>query len=386
MFPLTLRRFLKHSAACLLVAAVVLASCVGERVEVCNRKGIDFRYATLLRGERTDSFVRIDVLDPWDTSQVAMTYVLVPRSHNVPTALPHGTLVRTPLQRLVAFSAVHASLCNELGRLSHVSGVCDAEYVGSAALKKALHNGTLRNFGSAMQPSTEQIIQAGADALLISPFRDRVPGPAERLGIPVIACADYMEASPLARAEWVKFFGLLLNCESTADSIFARVEKTYNDLKATAAHVKQRPTLMIDLKTGPVWYVAGGRSTMGTLYHDAGLTYQFADNAERGSVALDFEQVFSRCAQSEYWLIKYGEATDKTYASLLLDEPRYRHFRPWRERHIACCNTLRTPYYEETPFHPERLLSELIYTFHPELRPTAFQPRYIFPLQEQQTR
>ncbi len=339
-------------------------------------------HATLLHITKHDGFTRVDVSDPWDTLHTLATYLLVPQSDKLPPQLPKGTVVRTPLKKLVAFSAVHAALASELGCLQQVCGLCDKDYVCSSALKEALENGTIKDMGPAMQPSLELIKACGADALLISPFRDRLPGPAERLGIPVIVCADYMETSPLGRAEWMRFYGLLMGCEERADSLFNAVEQQYNLWKNKAKASQEKPSLMVDMRTGPVWYVAGGCSTMGTLYADAGLNYIYRDNKERGSVALDFEQVVSACHNADIWMLKYGQKGDITYQSLISDDPRYSKFKAWKERRVVGCNTLSTPFYEETPFHPERLLAEMVQMFHPELQTQDFKPHYLQPLKE----
>lgn len=366
----------------LLSGGIAMSSCHREMSGEIMTDSIAFRYVTLLAMGRTDSFTRVDIADPWHKGQTAATYILIPSDKPLPRQLPSGTIIRTPLKRAVAFSAVHAALANDLGCLSQIAGVCDADYICSAPLRKALAEGSLANFGQAMQPTIEQIVAHKADGLLISPFRDHVPGPVERLGIPVIACADYMETSPLGRAEWMRFYGMLLGCEARADSLFAEVETRYMKWKAIATKAKSRPTLMVDLRTGPVWYVAGGRSTMGRLYADAGLAYLFASDTVSGSVPLDFERVYTRCSEADYWFMKYGNATDCTYASIAANDARYKRFKPWSERHIVGCNTLRTPFYEETPFHPDKLLEEFVQTFHAELRTHSFSARYIAPLTE----
>lgn len=375
---------LRLLAPCFFAYLFLFSSCADKNPSSARTEdtAMEFRYATLIHAERQDSFTVVDITNSWDSSDVSARYVLVPASWKLPKHLPEGTLVRTPLKRAVAFSAVHCALLEELGCLGSVCGICDAEYLCSESLKAALASGHLENMGSAMMPTTEKIIAARADALLISPFRDRVAGPAEQLGIPVIACADYMETSPLARAEWMRFYGLLFGCVEKADSLFSIVESAYNQWKGKAQKAQSRPTLMVDLKTGPVWYVAGGRSTMGTLYRDAGLEYLFADENERGSVTLDFERVFARCHDADVWFIKYGQAEAYTYSSLASDDARYKMFLPWREKRIIGCNTLVTPFYENTPFHPEVLLSEFVQTFHPELASPSFRPVYLKPLNE----
>ena len=69
------------------------------------------------------------------------------------------------------------------------------------------------------------------------------------------------------------------------------------------------------------------------------------------------------------------------YTSLARDYRPYTQFRAWRERHIWACNLDATHFYEETPFHPDRLLRDLVIILHPELMQDR-RTRYYLPLTE----
>lgn len=127
-----------------------------------------------------------------------------------------------------------------------------------------------------MTPTLEKIIEAKADAILISPFQNS--GGYGRLGEwgkPIIEVADYMETSALGRAEWMKFYGMLFGAEHEADSIFNAMEQRYNQLKAIARKSAVRLSIIIDKVSGPVWYVPGGNSTLGRIIADANADYVF---------------------------------------------------------------------------------------------------------------
>ena len=87
-----------------------LAGCHSSEVSEAE----PLRHATLLRMELADSFTRVEVRDTWHEGRPLQTYVLVPRSQRVPSNLPEGILVRTPLKRVVVFSSVHAALLHDL--------------------------------------------------------------------------------------------------------------------------------------------------------------------------------------------------------------------------------------------------------------------------------
>ena len=134
-----------------------------------------------------------------------------------------------------------------------------------------MRKGTIADCGNSLAPDVEKIIDLHPDAILLSPFENSGSyGKIGKLGIPLIECADYMEASPLGRAEWMMFYGLLTGSCGRADSLFRAVETTYLRVKALAAQAKVRPAVICDLKYGSVWYISGGESTTGKMLADAG--------------------------------------------------------------------------------------------------------------------
>ena len=256
----------------------------------------------------------------------------------------------------------------ELGRESAIRGICEIEYINIPSIKKAVAEGRVANFGSAMEPTIEVIMDAQPDALLISPFENSGGyGRVERLGIPIIECADYMEFSPLARAEWMRFYGRLFGVGERADSLFAEVEHRYLALREKARKVEYRPTLIAEKPYSGVWYVAGGNSAMGILYQDAGSNYLFSNRKKNGSLALSVETVFEVGQQADIWLIKYNQSTPLTLAQIKSDYPSFAHFRAFQTGRVYGCNQETSRFYEETPYHPDRLLSNLVEIIHPEL-------------------
>lgn len=363
---------LRHGAVLLLLLALLLSACAKEKsVADAMGEAIPMRYASLLRMARTDSFTTVDIADAWHPDRTLHRYVLVPKGSPLPTQRPEGTLVRTPLERAVVFTSVHAALLDELGELASVAGLCDTEYVIQPRLKARVTELNLGDMGSSMQPNTEKIVGAKSDALLVSPFKDNTYGAIEKLGIPLIECADYMETSPLGRAEWMRFYGLLFGCGERADSLFEAIEEEYEKMAEAAKAEKRQPTVMVDKRMGSAWMVPGGKSTMARLFADAGMKYVFADNGESGSISVSMEQMFARAEKADLWLLKYGAPQPLTYGELLREDARHAVFRPWKERRIYACNTLLTPFYEETPFHPERLLRDMVKIAHPMLFKTA---------------
>ncbi|RGR09301.1 ABC transporter substrate-binding protein [Phocaeicola vulgatus] len=329
---------------------------------------IPLRYAENLSLSATEDYTIARLRNPWDTTRILHTYVLVDKEKSLPADLPEGTLVRTPLSKAVVYSSVHCGLLNQIGALKSIGGVCDLKYIKLQEVQDGCRTGSIADVGNGMNPDIEKIIDLHPDAIMLSPFENSGGyGRVEKLNIPIIECADYMETSALGRAEWMRFYGLLFGEAQKADSLFAEVEKNYNELKALVAPLSYAPSVISELKNGSAWYVPGGKSTSARIYADAGANYVFADDEHSGSVPLTFETVFDKGQNADFWLIKYNQAIDKTYKELEQDYAPYTGFRAFKERNIYGCNTGKVDFYEDSPFHPDRLLKDLIKIFHPTL-------------------
>lgn len=260
-----------------------------------------------------------------------------------------------------------ARLMVELDLQECIAGVCESEYIMDSTICAMVADGRIADCGNSMYPNIEKIMALKPDAILVNPFEETGYGQLEKMGIPLIECADYMETSPLGRAEWMRFYGRLFGVAGKADILFNSIAEQYLSLKETVARTSHRPKVMLDTKSGSAWYVAGGTSTISRMISDAGANYAFNDNDRSGSAPLSFETVFEKAQDSDIWLLKNSTASELTYELLESDFRSYSEFKAFKERKIWVCDVYKVPYFEMTSFHPELLLGEFISIFHPEM-------------------
>lgn len=337
-------------------------------------KALKMRYSSLMSIVECDGYTVVDVDNPWGEG-LLQRYILVPEESGLPASLPDGTLLRTPVKRALLFSGVHTALFEELGVAEYIKAVCDAGYVYSKITAAAIAEGRVVDCGSSLDVNLERVAEASPDAIFVLPFENGGYGKLDRLRIPLVECADYMESSPLGCAEWVRFYGRLVGKGAEADSLFDAVCSEYEALSFVARRDASRPKLMCELKSSSAWYIPAGGSTMGRMYHDAGADYLFSSYEGTGSVPLSFEVVLDKAADADIWLMKYNSPLNKTCASLLAEYSGYSHFRPLKEGSVYACNTRMKRIFEESAFHPEILLMELVALFHPDIFP-EYEPKY----------
>jgi iron complex transport system substrate-binding protein len=352
------------------LTSLTLLSC-GSRTSgfLGGGDSVQFKYATLPSIVSYDGFTVVTIANPWKEGKALHTYVLVPRDQQVPVHLPKGTVIRTPLEKAVVFTTVHCALLMDLGCRDKIAGVADLKYIKIPWIQRQAKNGHIVDCGDGMNPLIEKIIDLHPDAILLSPFENSGGyGKLEDIGIPLVECAEYMEVSPLARSEWMRFYGLLFGCEKAANRLFAEVEKNYTNLKDRAQEAGQGRSVVVDSQVGSVWYVPGGRSTIGQMIADAGGRYPWADDEHSGSLSLPFETVLEEAFDTEVWMFRYDSDKPMSRERFLSEKDGYDQFRAFQSGELYGCNVRTSRFYEESPFRPDRLLNDFIQILHPEMK------------------
>lgn len=429
---------------CGATAALLMAACQGGKTAAADAEAgdtLEMKYAKLLTivkhgdgEESSDAAEDIDyqyaeaiITNPWKAGTILHRYILIPKGEEGDKTVTRLALqrtsgmgcttdtVRTPVERSAVFIAPHCQLMYELGCQQAIRGVCDLNYInipdvrkraasagkassekasfgnafaGNASSGNASAQNSIVDCGSSMAPDIERIIALKPEAILVSPFENSGGyGKLDKLHVPIIEAADYMESSPLGRAEWMKFYGMLFgkdknisttaagkaseatlpaSCELRADSLFAQIEKEYLNLKAEAGKLPNGLSILTERKTGNVWYVPGGQSTIGILLKDANARYIFSDDKHSGSLPMSPEQILAKGSQVDVWAFKYFGGAPLSQVQLLQEYDGYKALAAFSRGNIYQVDTSTVPYFELTSFHPELLLREFIILAHGE--------------------
>ena len=394
--------------------ALAITSCQGGKTAAGDGDGGDtvkMKYAQLLTivkhggeyAEHDGEYAEVTIANPWKEGTLLHLYILVPKGEEGNKTVARLAMqrsagarcvtdtVRTPVENSAVFTSPHCQLLYELGCGQAIRGVCDLDYINIQDVKKraasAGNHGSssaIADCGSSMAPDIERIIALKPEAILVSPFENSGGyGKLDKLHIPLIEVADYMEASPLGRAEWMKFYGMLFEksdakdskteissskagiFQSKADSLFAKIEKEYLNLKAAAKKLPAGLSVLTERKTGSVWYVPGGQSTIGILLKDANARYIFSEDQHSGSLAMSPEQILAKAKNIDVWAFKYFGGKPLSRSQLLQEYAGYKSLAAFGSSRIYQVDTSCEPYFEITSFHPEVLLREFILLSHP---------------------
>lgn len=338
-------------------------------------------YAKTFTVDEHEGYTTIKLVNPWDTTKLLQSYVLVDRNKALPDTLPEGILVRTPIRSAVVYSTVNCTTLKELDALDVVKGVCESNYIKISEIQEGIKNGTIMDVGEANNPDVEKILMLEPEVIFASPIAGQGFGRIEKTKIPIIQILDYLENEPLARTEWIRFYSFFVDRREKADALFDAVAANYNEVKDLVSQAEKRPSVFTDLQYQGSWNMPGGKSYLALMLADAGGDYVWSDDNSNKFLPLTFESVLDRAGDADIWLIKYYANEDMTYKSLQREYKGYSHFRAYKERHIYACNTVRNDYFGDLPIRPDSILKDMAAIFHPDLFPDH-QPVYYEKLTE----
>lgn len=289
-----------------------------------------------------------------------------------------------PIKRIVVTSTTHIPALELLGVEDALVGFPGTNYISSNKTRIRIDKGLVRELGKNEGINTEVLLELQPDLVIGFGIdgNNKAFETIKKAGIPVLYNGDWVEDTPLAKAEWIKLFGVLFNKEKEADSIFNTIESNYLKAKELAETVSNIPTVLSGALHKEVWYLPSGTSPEAQFLKDANVNYLWKDTTAKGSLALNFETVFDKAKDADIWL---SPSYYNSLEALQKANEHYTRFKAFNNKQVysfsnTTGNTGGVLYYEIGFARPDLVLKDIIKVCHPELLPD-YQPYFFKPLQ-----
>ena len=195
-------------------------------------------------------------------------------------------------------------------------------------------------------------------------------GKLKELDIPFMYVGDYLEESPLGKAEWLLALSEIIGKRAEGEKVFAEIPVRYNVLrKKVADNVLDAPSVMLNTPYGDSWFMPSTESYVARLIKDAGGDYIYKKNTGNASAPIDLEEAYLLASQADMWLhVGMANTLDELKAAC----PKFIDTRCFRGGQVYN-NNARTnaaggnDYYESAVVNPDLVLRDLVKIFHPEL-------------------
>jgi iron complex transport system substrate-binding protein len=358
----------------LFIPAIIFYSCFTntETKKEIALNSVPLSYAKRFTIKTSSDFSVLELHGNKNDSNVTATFVLY--KNQKPNYSKDAYYIKTPINRVASMSSIYTTMITELNCENKIVAIDNVDYYNNSYIHQQVKKGSIIELSKGPQIDIEKTVALNPDLFLTfgmgSP-KDDVDKKLVQSSIPIAISIDHLEETPLARAEWIKFFAYFFNKENMADSLFQITEKKYNDLKSMALKTTKKPSVLTEIKYGDAWYIPAGKSFIAHLIEDAGGDYFWKEDTKTGSSAQSFETVYTKAKECDVWINLYNLNTKK---ELLSYDERYGLFKACKNNQLYNNNKTQNAlgysnYWETGITHPEDVLGDLIAIFSPTLMP-----------------
>jgi iron complex transport system substrate-binding protein len=323
------------------------------------------------------------VINVKSNNKVITQYIIYPIANECPKGFETAIKISNSIDAVVLLSTSQVAAVTMLNKSDKVVGIANSKMIFNELINQLLNNGKIQDVGADYEPNIDKVVRL-KPSLLFTDGEYTTQGTLfdklSKANVSIVKCQDYKETSPLARAEWIRFYGAIFDKQEMADSIFAVVERNYLFIKINVKTTTVKPSTFCNYPYLGIWYLPAKGNYTTTLFEDAGANYIWRnDHPNNGlNVSLNFEQVLKRAKTADSWILFSGE---KNRSELVMKDEKLTEFDAFKNKKVYSAS-LRVSegkgidYWETGIYRPDWALSDLVSIFHPEMNDSIYTPHF----------
>ena len=360
------------------LCALVFVACAGEparSLEEFSTVVYEPSYATGfdISGAEGAASTLITVRNPWQGAEGVEKRLFISREGERAPEGFEGQVIEGSAERVVCMSSTYVAMIDAIGCTERVVGVSGIDFIYNSRVREAASEGRVHDVGHDSNINFELLLTLRPDVVLIYGVAGEngvANAKLDELNIPYFYLGDYVEESPLAKAEWTVVVAEILGVRERGEELFAGIENRYLELrKRVEESATERPTVMFNTPYRDTWYMPSSRSYAVRIVEDAGGRYVYDGNHGTASQPIDLEQAYVLTREADYW-INVGQYA--TLEDLRRDNPRFVGAKAVREGRVYSSDRRATAkggsdFWESAVVNPDVVLRDLVAILHPEL-------------------
>ncbi len=318
-------------------------------------------------------YKKLIIKSPYPNAENQQEFILISKNNSDKIDEKNENSIVVPLTKIVATSTTHIPMIEFLGEENSLIGFPNTDFISSVKTRALIKDGAVKDIGNEQDFNTEVLLSLQPDAVIGFTMGNttKMYNLISKNGIPVIFNGEWLEETPLGRAEWIKLFGALFDKDKEADSIFTAIETKYKNAIQIAKNAKTIPTIMTGILYKDKWNLPAGESFTAQLFKDANTNYIWGETTGQGSLVLSFESVIDKAKTADFWL---GAGYFTSFSELEKGNIHYTKFDAFSNKKIYTFSKKRGEnggvlFFELAPLQPHLVLQDIIKITHPELLP-----------------
>lgn len=366
----------------LLTAALLLAGCGSQprpSLESFDTPRYTPRYASgfELLGSARNRSTLLRIRNPWQGGAAVEQLLFISRDGEPCPEGFEGPCVQAPVHRVVCMSSSHVAMFDALDRIRLVRGVSGLDYISNAYIREHSRCGEVRDVGYDTALDYEQLTLLRPDLVLLYGVTGEdtaVTGKLRELQIPYVYIGDYVEPSPLGKAEWLTVVAELCDCPELGAEVFGGIAERYRAVARKASERlgadSVRPRVLLNTPYRDTWFLPSRRNYMAQLIRDAGGEAFTSGTDDNASHPIDMEQAYRLASGADFWLNAGGCAA---LSDLTARYPKFAAIPAVVSGRVYNNDLRSTPaggsdFWESGTVRPDRILEDLVSILHPAPR------------------
>ncbi len=316
-----------------------------------------------IRGTESSASTLITVRNPWQGARDVEQHLMLLRGDDEAPEGFAGAVVKVPVERVVCMSSSHVAMLDAVGAVECIKGVSGVDFLMNDYIRA--NRDKVHDIGYDTNLDFERLAAIRPDIVLmygISGDNTQLSGKLRELGIPYIYVGDYVEQSPLGKAEWLMVAAEIADRREEGKRVFDDIAGRYNRLKESVASTEHRPLVMFNTPYRDTWFMPSAKSYMVQLVKDAGGEYIYAANDGDEAVPVDAENAYLLASRAEVWL---NVGACNTLDELRSQNPKFAAVPAVTGRRVWNCNRRKTAgggsdFWESGIVRPDRVLGDLV--------------------------
>ena len=329
----------------------------------------DYALGFEIAGAKGQQSTILKVKNPWQGAQNVETRLFISRNgESVPEGFD-GQVLKAEAHRIICMSSTHVAMLDAVNGAQYIVGVSGIDYISNKYV--ASHKDSVGDIGFDGNINYELLVSLEPDLVLLFGVNgaSTMEPKLKELGIPFVYIGEYLEESPLGKAEWLVAVSELLGKRTDGEKFFSAIPERYNTLKGKITATSAKPKVMLNAPYGDSWFMPSSTSYVAQLIADAGGDYLYKKNTSNSSLPIDLEEAYLLTSQADLWLNVGIVSTLKELKSMY---PKFADIH-CVENGAVYNSTKRVnaaggnDFWESGVVNPDLILRDLIKIFHPEL-------------------
>ena len=348
---------------------ILLAGCAGGGVPFDHTLFSEVIYSPThatgfeIRGCEEGNSTLIVVKNPWQGADDVEQMLLIDRDGTFNTSGTDIQRIDHDAKRIICMSSSYVAMLSTIGKQEAIAGVSGINFISDKYV--VANSDKIGDVGYDNNINYEMVVALNPDLVLLYGVMGAsgMESKLRELGIPYLYLGEYVESSPLGKAEWMVAVGEITGARDKAVEIFSTISERYTALATEVSlAAKERKQVMLNTPYRDSWFIPSEQNYIARIIRDAGGEPFTIAGTGNSSQPIDIEQAYIWASEADVWL---NVGACNSLEELIRQNPKFADVKAVRKKRVYNNNARQTTqggsdFWESGVVRPDVILQDLV--------------------------